>query len=323
MKTKTITLTIILFALLLSACADNNAVNAVDLEGQTWVLVSLNGVDPLGDRRPTLEFEAGQVSGNTGCNHYGGSYQIDGDSIQFTDLFNTEMACLDPEGIMQQEQAYLELLRVVERFERLENTLTFFTAAGQTLIFSNQPEAMVANTIAPTPEPDAPTQSPTPIPTQTPEVIVPTPTDALFEPPTGFKEYLDPVGEISIYIPENWAVTSVILGQSAILQSYPEDKYIGGEAFAPGDTKCDLNIHPKGESAADLVAQWRADAMTTIVSEAEFNSQTGLAGQRFVLDSMGRATVFLFEINQRVVLLTCFGDFLPVDEIAATLQALE
>jgi hypothetical protein len=48
-----------------------------------------------------------------------------------------------------------------------------------------------------------------------------------------------------------------------------------------------------------------------------------LNGQRFVIDSMGRAIVFITEINQRVVLLTCFGDFSSVDEIAATLQAAE
>jgi hypothetical protein len=63
--------------------------------------------------------------------------------------------------------------------------------------------------------------------------------------------------------------------------------------------------------------------MTTIVSDEEFIFQSGLSGQRFVIDSMGRATVFITEINQRVVLLTCFGDFSEVDQIAATLQATE
>lgn len=63
--------------------------------------------------------------------------------------------------------------------------------------------------------------------------------------------------------------------------------------------------------------------MTTIVSKESFSLQTGLMGQRFVIDSMGRATVFLTEINQRIVLLTCFGDFTPVDAIATTLNTLE
>jgi hypothetical protein len=38
---------------------------------------------------------------------------------------------------------------------------------------------------------------------------------------------------------------------------------------------------------------------------------------------MGRAAVFITELDQRVVLLTCFGDFTLVDEIAATLKTSE
>ena len=40
---------------------------------------------------------------------------------------------------MEQEQVYLELLRTTNRFERVDNQLTFFTAAGQKLVFTNQP----------------------------------------------------------------------------------------------------------------------------------------------------------------------------------------
>jgi hypothetical protein len=80
-----------------------------------------------------------------------------------------------------------------------------------------------------------------PIPTA--EARAPTSTPA-FEPTYGFKEYQDTVVGISVHIPERWMVTGVINGQFAIFQSYPEDKYVGGEAFEPGDTKCDLNIRP-------------------------------------------------------------------------------
>jgi hypothetical protein len=60
-----------------------------------------------------------------------------------------------------------------------------------------------------------------------------------------------------------------------------------------------------------------------IVSEDEFILQSGVMGWRFVIDNMGRATMFITELNQRVVLLTCFGDFALVGEIAMTLQASE
>ncbi len=312
MKTHKFLLTILFFALLLSACAGNNVVGARNLEGETWVLAKLNGNEPIEGRQPTLEFEAGEVSGNTGCNHYGGSYQIEEETIQFDGLFNTEMACLDPEGLMAQEQEYLGLLRAVNRFELVDDVLTLITDTGQSLVFEIQQEISEE----PIPTLDPPTSTPTV------EVIAPTLTPT-FTPPTGFKEYQDAVAGISLYIPESWAVTSVMPGQSAIFQSYPTDKYVGGEMREPGDTKCDFSIRPEGDRAEDLIQQWRSDSTTTIVAEEVFTLQTGLTGQRFVIDSMGRATVFLTEINQRVVLLTCFGDFTPVDAIAATLNKLE
>ena len=63
--------------------------------------------------------------------------------------------------------------------------------------------------------------------------------------------------------------------------------------------------------------------MTTIVSEEAFNLQTGSMSQRFVIETMGRSTAFITEIQPKVVLLTCFGDFTRVDEIAITLNAIE
>jgi len=105
---------------LLSACIDGHSTGGAILEGSVWVLTDLNGSEPLEGQHPTLEFKAGQISGNTGCNHYGGSYQVEGDSIHFEGIYSTEMACPSPEGIMEQEQVYLDLLRMVNRFE-LEN----------------------------------------------------------------------------------------------------------------------------------------------------------------------------------------------------------
>jgi len=287
---------------LLSACVRSNTIGTVDLEGETWVLTTINGDEPIQERRTTLEFEAGQVFGTTGCNHYGGSYQIEGESIHFEGLFNTEMACLEPKGIMEQEQVYLDLIRASNRFEMVDSVLTIFTDTGQSLVFEIQGE-----------------NSEEPMFTLDP----PAPTPPTFAPPAGFKEYQDIEAGVSLYIPEGWVVTGVIPGEFAIFTSYPTDKYVGGEGREPGDTKCDLNIRPEGESAEELIQQWKSDSMTTIVSEDTFSLQTGLMGQRFLLDSMGRATVFLTEINQHIVLLTCFGDFTSVDAIATTLNTLE
>jgi heat shock protein HslJ len=63
-----------------------------------------------------LQFEADQVSGTMGCNHYGGIYQINDDTIKFEGVFSNEMAFVEPEGIMDQEQIFLEALQAVVRF---------------------------------------------------------------------------------------------------------------------------------------------------------------------------------------------------------------
>lgn len=289
--------------LLLNACIGRSDVGEVDLEGRTWVLTSYNDIQPITGHQPTLQFENSQVSGTTGCNHYGGSFLVKGDTIQFEALFITEMACLDPEGLMEQEQVCLGLLRAANRFEINDLGLTLFTETGQNLIFEIQQENPEEPMV--TLDPPTPTLPPT------------------FAPPAGFKEYQDIEAGVSLYIPEGWVVTGVIPGEYAIFTSYPTDKYVGGEEREPGDTKCDLKIRPEGESAEGLFQQWKSDSMSTIVSEEAFTLQTGLMGQRFVIDSMGRATVFLTEVNQRNVLLTCFGDFSSVDAIAATLNTLE
>lgn len=128
---------------------------------------------------------------------------------------------------------------------------------------------------------------------------------------------------ISVYVPESWVVTGVMPGQFAILQSYPEGKYVGGEGREPGDTKCDLTIRPPGVSLADAIQALRSDTFATIVSEQEIVLQSGELGIRMEVESMGSSISLFTEINGRTVVLTCFGEFAPFDEIATTLGATE
>jgi heat shock protein HslJ len=126
MKTLRLLFAVCCLTMLLTACTTRSPNAESNLEGETWVLVNLNGSDPLEGRQLILQFDSGQVSGNGGCNQYGGSYQITGEAIRFYDLFSTEMACMDPEGIMKQEQIYLELLQTANRFELVDGELIFF-----------------------------------------------------------------------------------------------------------------------------------------------------------------------------------------------------
>lgn len=58
-----------------------------------------------------------QVSGSAGCNSYFGGYQVDGKELTIQQVGSTEMYCMDPEGVMNQESEYLKLLIKAESYE--------------------------------------------------------------------------------------------------------------------------------------------------------------------------------------------------------------
>jgi hypothetical protein len=152
--------------------------------------------------------------------------------------------------------------------------------------------------------------------TPTVEILEPTPT---FEPPAGFKQYQDTVVGVSVYLPESWVVIEAEPGQLAYLQSYPEDKYVGGEAFQSGDTKCDLYIRPPDTNIGESIQEWKSGPFTTVISENEIVLRDGNIGTKIEIESMGHSVSVFAEINERVVVLSCFGELDLFDQIAATL----
>lgn len=81
-----------------------------ELAGTEWILTLLNGSPPIEGSFITLAFEEGRLSGSAGCNSYSGSYLLSGNRLQVDQVAVTEMACLEPEGVLEQELAYLEAL---------------------------------------------------------------------------------------------------------------------------------------------------------------------------------------------------------------------
>jgi heat shock protein HslJ len=441
----------LVLTVLLAACATQSAA-LLDTE---WVLISLNGSALIEGKEITLSFGEASLKGSGGCNTYGGSYTASKDSLHLSGVYATEMACMEPKGIMEQEKAYLEALNAAARYrvdgDRLEvydeagtQILAFAVSTSEALaeeempvrttprpsldctlemdetyavgepvhlrfelhnhtdrplyvliwytplegiageIFQvtrngaellyqgmlakrgdpireeyiaiepgevtsaevdlrmgydlsmpgsyqvqfttglrdvtddaslvprkrddHRPQSLSCNTvgfrIVPAPEP--PTATPTP------------------EPPAGFRRYVNGASDVSLWVPESWTVVEPgPHGGSPILQSYPQDKYVGGEPRQPGDTKCDLTIHPPGASVADVVQRLRSNPRVTIVSEQEIALQSGRSGMRFEVESMGRSLSLIAEVNGRAVVLTCFGELEPFDEIAVTLGASE
>lgn len=81
-----------------------------------------------------LNKEEGQVGGSTGCNRYGGGYTLEGQTLTFSAMFMTEMACVDSD-IMTQERAFLDALAAVTRYEIVDGQLILYYGEGQQLVF--------------------------------------------------------------------------------------------------------------------------------------------------------------------------------------------
>jgi len=325
----------LILATVLAACTTpeptSTPVEGHSLEGTEWQLVALRGEDPIAGKTITLRFEQTSLKGSGGCNTYGGSYTASADSLSLSDLYWTEMACMEPEGIMEQEQAYLSALNTAARYQLDGDRLALYDEAGTEILVFATASGQSSARVTPAPTATVVTATPTRVPptptavataTATPEP--PTATPQVIEPPTGFRRYVHGPSGVSLWVPESWTIIEPgPHGGSPILQSYPQDKYVGGEAREPGDTKCDLTVHPPETTVEDVLEQIGSGPLSTILSEQEIVLQSGQMGWRFEINSMGNSLSMVTEVNEQAVVLTCFGELEPFDEIAATLYAAD
>jgi heat shock protein HslJ len=104
------------------------------LIGSRWRLVELEGEPALsggGAREPHLVFSdtADRVGGATGCNTMGGTYEAEGTSIRFSQIFSTKMACVEDDR-MRQEARFLKALETADRYAVSGDTLSL-SAGGE------------------------------------------------------------------------------------------------------------------------------------------------------------------------------------------------
>ena len=124
-------LVLVLGSIALTACASGSA----NLEGRLWRMQSYRGADgqmleTLPDIKTTAEFTDGQVGGNAACNTYNGSYELDGDQINFGLMMTTMMAC--PQGL-EQEQQFNSVLRSATSYRFLNEYLELLGEGGTML----------------------------------------------------------------------------------------------------------------------------------------------------------------------------------------------
>ncbi|MEA3439518.1 MAG: META domain-containing protein [Chloroflexota bacterium] len=109
------------------------------LNGSFWRLDSYrdpegNLVSLLPDTEINAKFNIIEVAGNAGCNSYFGSYTVSKERIYLGIIGSTAMACLEPEGVMDQESNYLKNLAEVDSFQVEDQVLSVLNADGEIIL---------------------------------------------------------------------------------------------------------------------------------------------------------------------------------------------
>ena len=114
----------------LKGCGGNPATL---LAGATWVVEALDTTKVVDGARVTLAFgDNGRLSGTAACNSYTATYGLSGEGLTIGPAASTRKACDPP--LMAQEQTFLALLAVVNRFEiAADGALILHTSDGRTL----------------------------------------------------------------------------------------------------------------------------------------------------------------------------------------------
>jgi heat shock protein HslJ len=111
------------------------------LDGTSWRLETIQGEPVLPGTEPTLVFEDGNTGGTTGCNSFGGPYVATGEAaIEFREIASTQMACMDPDGVMEQEIAYLSMLQGATDYRVEGDRLELQNDLGETVLVLSRTE---------------------------------------------------------------------------------------------------------------------------------------------------------------------------------------
>lgn len=85
-------------AAVLATAGCTSAADQRAFEGTRWRVEAMNGEATPPGPNYRMEFAGGRISGQLGCNHLGGDYQVRGDLLTAGPVAMTEMACSGPAG---------------------------------------------------------------------------------------------------------------------------------------------------------------------------------------------------------------------------------
>ncbi len=98
----------------------------------------LRVTNPLQGPEITMSFREGGVSGSAGCNSYSAQHSIGDEEITFTSPGVTRRVCATPDGVMQQETRFLNLLPSLTKFHIYGDRLFIFTGEGRAVLFADE-----------------------------------------------------------------------------------------------------------------------------------------------------------------------------------------
>lgn len=137
MKMKILVMLLLSSMIGLASCSYGSSIEDTD-----WVLQSYgefgNLKDVLTDTEITAEFVSseGTVEGSAGCNSYSGSYEVKDSQLSIPGpIAATEMYCMEPEGVMEQERQYLEILQAAKSYSVEDGELQI-NCGGQVLVYT-------------------------------------------------------------------------------------------------------------------------------------------------------------------------------------------
>jgi heat shock protein HslJ len=126
----------ILSALLLAGTA---FADAAPVPESRMKLIAIRGEVPIEGTEITILFgNDGILSGGAGCNAYTARYEVLGGGIKVERPATTKMFCSKPEGIMMQENAYLDLLEQTASMRLYRGAVEFFSISGEPLLLFSE-----------------------------------------------------------------------------------------------------------------------------------------------------------------------------------------
>ena len=91
-------------------------------------------IDVLEGTEVTISFGENEVSGSAGCSSYSAPLRLEGTKIEVGMVSTAPLECKGPDGMMEQERRYLEVLKEVNRLHFYGDRLAMLTGGDEVLL---------------------------------------------------------------------------------------------------------------------------------------------------------------------------------------------